>query len=307
MTKISVIGAGNVGAEVARRTAEKNLGDVVLVDIVEGVPQGKALDMLQSSPIEKFSSKIGGTNDYSLIKDSDVVVVTAGLARKPGMTREDLVTKNGQIITFVGEQIKKYAPNSIVIVVTNPLDVMAQLMWKVTKFPPKRVVGMAGILDTARFITFISMETNVPAAKIEAMVIGGHGDAMVPLTKYTTVDGKNIHEVLSKEKVDAIIQRTRDGGAEIVKLLKTGSAYYAPSSSAVQMVESIIKNKRQTLPCSVYLTGQYGLNDVYIGVPAVLGREGVEGIMDYSLTPEETHVLHTSANVIKDTLLLCEK
>lgn len=307
MNKISVIGAGNVGAEVARRIVEKNLGDVVLVDIVEGMAQGKALDILQSSPVEGFSSKIEGTNDYALIKDSDIIVMTAGLARKPGMTREDLVIKNGQIITFVGEQIKKYAPASIVIMVTNPLDVMTQLMWRVTQFSQKRVIGMAGILDTARFITFLSMETGVPADKIEAMVIGGHGDAMVPLTKYAMIDGKNIYEVLPKEKIDAIIQRTKDGGAEIVKLLKTGSAYYAPSSSAVLMVETIVKNKRQTLPCSVYLTGQYGLKDVFIGVPVVLGSEGVEGILDMSLTNEEAHVMQKSARIIIDTLLLCEK
>jgi len=307
MHKISVIGAGNVGAEVARRCAEKNLGDVILVDVVEGIPQGKALDMLQSSPVEGFTANITGTNDYSLIKDSDIVIVTAGLARKPGMTREDLVKKNALIITSVSEQIKKYAPKSIIIMVTNPLDVMAQLAWKVTGFDNKKVIGMAGILDTARFITFLSMETKVPASKIEAVVIGGHGDAMVPLTKYTKVDRKGVADVISKEKLDAIIQRTKDGGAEIVKLLKTGSAFYAPSASAVAMVDAIINDKKTVMPCAVYLNGQYGLKDVYIGVPVRLGKNGAEGIVEYDIAEEEKHVLHKSAMVVKDTLALCEQ
>ncbi len=307
MKKISVIGAGNVGAEVARRCAEKSLGDVILVDIVEGVPQGKALDILQSSPVEGFSSKIEGTNNFSKINNSDIVVVTAGLARKPGMTREDLVIKNAGIITSVSENIKKFAPSSIVIIVTNPLDVMTQLAWKVTGFDAKKVIGMAGILDTARFITFISMETGAAASEIEAMVIGGHGDAMVPMTLHTKVKGKSIRDVLSNEKLEALIQRTRDGGAEIVKLLKTGSAYYAPSSSAVQMVEAIIKDKKQLLPCATLLSGQYGLKEVFIGVPVVLGKDGAEKIVEMTLTDGETKVLLNSAAVIKDTLKLCEK
>lgn len=307
MTKISVIGAGNVGAEVARRCAEKNLGDVILVDVVEGIPQGKAIDMLQSAPVEGFTANITGTNDYSLIKDSNVVVVTAGLARKPGMTREDLVKKNAHIITAVTENIKKYAPKSIIIMVTNPLDVMTQLAWKVSGFDDKKVIGMAGILDTARFITFISMETKVPAGKIEAIVIGGHGDAMVPLTHSAKVNGKSVEQVISKERLDAIIQRTKDGGAEIVKLLKTGSAFYAPSASAVAMVDAIINDKKTVMPCAVYLSGQYGLKDVYIGVPVKLGKHGLEEIIELPLTDEETHVLHKSAMVVKDTLALCEK
>ncbi len=307
MKKISVIGAGNVGAETARRIAEKNLADVVLVDIVEGMPQGKALDILQSGPVEGFVAKITGTNDYADIADSDIVIVTAGLARKPGMTREDLVIKNGQIITAISQHIKKYAPKSIVIIVTNPLDVMTQLAWKITGFAHEKVVGMAGILDTARLVTFLSMETGVEPSKIEAMVLGGHGDAMVPLTQYTKIDGKAIEEVLSQERIKEIIQRTCDGGAEIVKLLKTGSAYYAPSSSAVQMAEAIIKDKKSVLPCSAYLSGQYGLLDVFIGVPVKLGANGVEEIIEVKLTDDEKHDLHKSARVIKDTLLLCEK
>ncbi len=307
MKKISVIGAGNVGAETARRIVEKNLADVVLVDILDGMPQGKALDILQSGPVEGFSSKITGTNDYADIAGSDIVIVTAGLARKPGMTREDLVIKNGQIITAVSQHIKRYAPKSIVIIVTNPLDVMTQLAWKVTGFAHEKVIGMAGILDTARIITFLSMETGVEASKIEAIVLGGHGDAMVPLTQYIKIDGKPIEEVLSKEQIEAIIQRTCDGGAEIVKLLKSGSAYYAPSSSAVQMAEAIIKDKKSVLPCAVYLTGQYDLIDVFIGVPAKLGSSGVLEILELKLTEDEKHKLHKSARVIKDTLILCEK
>ena len=307
MPKVSVIGAGNVGAEVARRIAEKNLADVVLVDVVEGVPQGKALDMLQSAPVEGFSKKIEGTNDYSLIQDSDIVVVTAGLARKPGMTREDLVIKNGQIISEVSKNIKKYAPRAFVVMVTNPLDVMTQLCWKTTGFENSRVIGMAGILDTARFTCFLSEETKVPAKKIEAVVLGGHGDAMVPLVDYTFIDGKPVKEVISADRLASIVQRTRDGGAEIVKLLKTGSAYYAPSASAVEMVDCILNDRKKVLPCSVYLKGQYGLLDVYIGVPAKIGAGGAEEIIELKLTEEEKHELHRSARVVKDTLLLCEK
>lgn len=305
--KIAVIGAGNVGAEVARRCVEKDLGDVVLVDIVEGVPQGKALDMLQSAPVEGFLHKVTGTNDYAQIKDSDIVVVTAGLARKPGMTREDLVIKNGQIISAVAAHVKKYAPKSILIIVTNPLDVMTQHAWKLTGFDSSRVIGMAGILDTSRMITFISEATGVLPNKIEATVFGGHGDAMVPLSEYTYVDGKPIAEVLPKDKVDEIVQRTRDGGAEIVQLLKTGSAYYAPSASAVAMVEAIIKDQKKVYPCSVYLKGQYGLIDVFVGVTAKIGASGVEEIIELKLTEDEKHQLHKSARIIKDTLALCEK
>jgi len=307
MPKVSVIGAGNVGAEVARRIAEKDLADVVLVDIVEGVPQGKALDILQSAPVEGFNKTIEGSNDYAMIQDSDIVVVTAGLARKPGMTREDLVMKNGQIIKEVSRNIKKYAPKSIVVMVTNPLDVMAQLCWKTTGFENNRVIGMAGILDTSRFVCFLSAETKTPADKIEAVVLGGHGDAMVPLIDYTFIDGRPVKEVIAEDVLAAIVQRTRDGGAEIVKLLKTGSAYYAPSSSAVEMVDCILNDKKKVLPCSAYLKGQYGLLDVFIGVPVKIGASGAEEIIELKLSDEEKHELHRSARVIKDTILLCEK
>ncbi|MFA5103896.1 MAG: malate dehydrogenase [Candidatus Margulisiibacteriota bacterium] len=307
MPKVSVIGAGNVGAEVARRIVEKNLADVVLVDIVDGVPQGKALDILQSAPVECFTKKIEGTNDYAQILDSDIVVVTAGLARKPGMTREDLVMKNGQIIKEVSRNIKKYAPKSIVVMVTNPLDVMTQLCWKTTGFDNNKVVGMAGILDTSRFVCFLSAETKTAADKIEAVVLGGHGDAMVPLIDYTFIDGRPVKEVVAAETLAGIVQRTRDGGAEIVKLLKTGSAYYAPSSSAVEMVDCILNDKKKVLPCSTYLKGQYGLLDVFIGVPVKIGASGAEEIIELKLTDEEKHELHRSARVIKDTILLCEK
>jgi malate dehydrogenase len=307
MTKISVIGAGNVGAETARRCVEKDLGDVVLVDIVEGIPQGKALDILESAPIEGFTSNITGTNDYSQIKDSDIVVVTAGLARKPGMTREDLVIKNATITRSIAANIKKHAPKSIVIVVTNPLDVMTQLMWKETGFDSKKVIGMAGILDSARFAAFIWIETGISPDKIEAMVLGGHGDAMVPLPKYTKINGKPNNEVLPKQKVEALIQRTRDGGAEIVSLLKTGSAYYAPSSSAVSMVEAIVKDSKKIFPCSAYLDGQYFLSGVYIGVPVRLGKNGIEEIVELELSDIESEALNKSAQVVKDTLKLCGK
>ena len=307
MTKISVIGAGNVGSETARRCAEKNLGEVVLVDIIDGIPQGKALDILESAPVEGFTCKITGTNDYSQIKDSDIVVVTAGLARKPGMTREDLVIKNAQIIRSIASNIKKHAPSSIVLVVTNPLDVMTQLMQKETGFDSKKVIGMAGILDSARFSSFIWLETGVSPDKIAAMVLGGHGDAMVPLPKYTKINGKPISEVLPKEKVEALIQRTRDGGAEIVSLLKTGSAYYAPSASVVSMVEAIIKDSKKILPCSAYLDGQYCLAGVYIGVPVKLGKTGVEEIIELELSDLEGDALNKSAQVVKDTLKLCGK
>lgn len=307
MPKVSVIGAGNVGSEVARRIVEKDLADAVLIDIVEGVPQGKALDILQSAPVEGFNKKIEGSNDYAMIRDSDIVVVTAGLARKPGMTREDLVIRNGQIIKEVSRNIKKYAPKSVVVMVTNPLDVMTQLCWQTTGFDNSKIVGMAGILDTARFICFLSTETKIPAEKIEAIVLGGHGDAMVPLIDYTFIDGKPVKEVIETEILTSIVQRTRDGGAEIVKLLKTGSAYYAPSSSAVEMVDCILKDKKKVLPCSAYLKGQYGLLDVFIGVPVKIGAGGAEEIIELKLTDEEKHELHRSAMVIKDTILLCEK
>ncbi len=298
MTKLSVIGAGHVGATCARRLVEKDLGNVVLVDIVEGIPQGKALDIYQSAPVEGFNSKIVGTNDFSEIKDSDIVVVTAGLARKPGMTREDLLKKNAAIITSVCENIKKYAPNSIVILVTNPLDIMTQLALKVTGFDSKRVIGMAGMLDSARLSTFIMMETGCKPSEVKTMILGGHGDSMVAIVSQTTVKGKPITEVLPKDRIDAIVERAQKGGAEIVKHLKTGSAFYAPSAGAAYMVEQILNDKKETIPCSCYLTGQFGLNDVYVGVPCKLGKNGVEEVVEIKLTDDEKAALHVSAAVV---------
>jgi len=300
--KVSVFGAGNVGAEVARRLVEKKLADVVLVDIVEGIPQGKALDILQSGPIEGFDNKIIGTNDPSLIKDSNIIVVTAGLARKPGMSRDDLQAANATIIRGITENIRKFAPGAIIIMVTNPLDIMTYLAWKVSGFDKRRVFGMAGELDTARMIAFISMETGVEASRITAMVLGGHGDLMVPLASQTKVNGKPLSSVLPKEKIDALIARTANGGAEIVNLLKTGSAYYAPSSSAVMMVESVIKNRGCVIPSAVILNGEYGLKDVCIGVPAKIGKNGIEKVVELKLTHEEHAMLMKSADSVKENI-----
>lgn len=300
--KVSVFGAGNVGAEVARRIVEKKLADVVLVDIVEGIPQGKALDILQSGPIEGFDSKIIGTNDPSIIKGSDIVVVTAGLARKPGMSRDDLQAANANIVKGIVENIKKYAPDSIIIMVTNPLDVMTYLAYKVSGFDKKRVFGMAGELDTARMITFISEATDVPPSKIEAVVLGGHGDLMVSVVSKTKVNGKPISQVLSKDKIESIVKRTANGGAEIVNLLKTGSAYYAPSASAVKMVESVIKDQGKVIPSAVILDGEYGLKDVVIGVPAKIGKNGIEKVIDIKLTDEERSMLFKSAQSVKESI-----
>lgn len=298
--KVSVFGAGNVGAEVARRIVEKKLADVVLVDIVEGIPQGKALDILQSGPVEGFDCGIFGTNDPSMIIGSEIVVVTAGLARKPGMSRDDLQAANASIVKGISENIKKFAPDSIIIMVTNPLDVMTYLAWKVSGFDKRRVFGMAGELDTARMIAFISMELNIPPSKIEAIVLGGHGDLMVPLISQTKVKGKPLTSVMAKEKIDAIIKRTANGGAEIVNLLKTGSAYYAPSASAVKMVESVLKNSGKVIPSAVILDGQYGLTDVCIGVPAKIGKNGIEKVLELKLTDDEKAMLVRSANSVKE-------
>jgi malate dehydrogenase len=300
--KVAVFGAGNVGAEVARRILEKKLADVVLVDIVEGIPQGKALDMFQSGPVEGFDNKITGTNDASLIKDSDVVIVTAGLARKPGMSRDDLQNLNANIIKGITQNIKNFAPESIIIMVTNPLDVMTYLAWKVSGFDKRRVIGMAGELDTARMIAFISMETGVPSSKIKAMVLGGHGDLMVPCASQTKVNGKPLEAYLSKEKIEAIIKRTANGGAEIVNLLKTGSAYYAPSASAVKMAEAVLKNKGTVIPSAVMLDGEYGLRQVCLGVPVKIGARGVEKIIDVQLSQEEKVLLNNSAASVKENL-----
>jgi malate dehydrogenase len=302
--KISIIGAGNVGATTALMAAQKELGDIVMVDIIEGMPQGKGLDMVEASPVEGYDSKIYGSNNYADIADSDVVVVTSGLPRKPGMTREDLLKANADIITVVAENIAKHAPNSIVVMVSNPLDLMTYHCWKITRFPTNRVLGQAGILDSARFRYFVAEELGVSVEDISAMVLGGHGDTMVPLPRYTTVSGIPITDLISKGRIDAIAQRTRDGGAEIVNLLKTGSAFYAPGAAIAQMVEAIIKDKKRLLPCSACLTGEYGIKDVYIGVPVLLGRNGVEKIIELKLNKDEIEALQKSSNFYKEQLAI---
>ncbi len=301
--KVSVIGAGHVGATVAQRIAEKKLAqEVVLVDIIEGIPQGKALDMWESAPIEGFDGKVIGTNGYEETAGSDVVVVTAGLARKPGMSRDDLRDKNAEIIKSVTEQVVRYSPQTMIIMVTNPLDVMTYVAYKVSGFEPNRVFGQAGILDTARYRTFLSMELGISVRDIQAMVLGGHGDDMVPLPRYTTVSGIPITQMIAKDRLDAIIERTRKGGGEIVQYLKTGSAYYAPSAAAVEMVEAVIHDAKRLLPCSAWLTGQFGIRDTYAGVPVILGKNGVENIVEIELTDEEKAMLQASANHVKQNI-----
>ncbi len=299
MKKVSVIGAGNVGATTAHLIAQKELADVVLVDIIKGVPQGKALDMAEAAPIDRFDAKISGTNDYAEISDSDIVVVTAGLPRKKGMDRLDLLHKNAKIIKGVSENIAKYSPATVVIMVTNPVDVMAYHAWKITGFPKNRVIGQAGVLDSARFAAFIAMELDVSVEDISAMVLGGHGDEMVPLPRFTTVSGIPVTELLPAETIDRLIQRTRKGGSEIVCLLKTGSAFYAPATAVTRMVEAILKDKKRILPCSAHLKGEYGIEDVYIGVPVKLGADGIEEIIELKLTPSELTALQESARVYK--------
>jgi malate dehydrogenase len=301
--KITVIGAGNVGATTAQRIVDKALAqEVVLVDVIEGIPQGKALDMYQSTPVEGVDVKVIGTNGYEETKDSDIIVHTAGLARKPGMSRDDLLMANTEIVKGCMEQAAKYSPNAIIVNVANPLDVMTYVAKKVTGFPAHRVFGMAGILDTARYRTFLAMELNVSVRDIFAMVLGGHGDSMVPLSSSTTVSGVPVTELIPKERLDAIIKRTRDGGAEIVSYLKTGSAYYAPSAGAVEMVDAIVNNKNRILPCAAWLTGQYGLNDVYVGVPVKIGRNGIVDIVEMKLTGEESAALKKSADDVKGNI-----
>jgi malate dehydrogenase len=298
--KITVVGAGNVGASVAQYAVEKELGDVVLVDVIEGVPQGKALDLLQAGPIHRYDSTLVGSNGYDETANSDIVVITAGLARKPGMTRDDLLFKNAEIVGAVVEQIVARSRNAILVLVTNPLDAMVQLAWKKSGFPTKRVVGMAGVLDSARFRTFIARELNVSVENVTAFVLGGHGDTMVPLPRYSTVAGIPITELLPKAKIDELVQRTANGGAEIVALLKTGSAYYAPAASAVEMVEAILKDKKKILPCAAYLDGQYGVRGLYVGVPVKLGREGVEQVIEIKLTPDEQAAFDKSAGAVRE-------
>ncbi len=298
--KVSVIGSGNVGATTARSIADKELADVVLLDILEGVPQGKGLDMLQACPVEGSDARVLGTNDYADTADSQVVVITAGLARKPGMSRDDLLTKNYQIIKSVTEQVAKHSPNCIIIPVTNPLDTMCQVVYRVSGFPRERVIGMAGVLDSARMRTFIAQELNVSVENTHAFVLGGHGDTMVPLPRYSTVAGVPITELMSPETIDAIVKRTAGGGAEIVKLLGTGSAFYAPASAIVEMVEAILKDKKKILPCAVFLQGEYGIQDLFVGVPVKLGARGLEDIISITLTDDERAALMRSANAVRE-------
>ncbi|UCE24625.1 MAG: malate dehydrogenase [Candidatus Zixiibacteriota bacterium] len=300
--KIAVIGAGNVGASTAMYLAEANLADVVMVDIIEGVPQGKGLDLSQAGPVRGYNAMVKGTNKFSDIKGSDIVIMTAGLPRKPGMSREDLLNMNADIVGSVAREIKKYAPNSYVIVVSNPLDLMTFHMQKVTGFPKNRVCGQAGVLDSTRFRCFVAMELNVSMTEVQAMVLGGHGDTMVPLPRYTTVAGIPIGELIPKDRIKAISERTRVGGGEIVKLLKTGSAYYAPAAASVQMCRSILNDEKRVLPSSAYLTGQYGIKDIYIGVPVVLGAKGVERIIELKLSKSELTALQGSAKTYKEHL-----
>ncbi len=298
--KIACIGAGHVGASVAQYCAEMELGDIVLTDIVEGLPQGKALDLTEAGPIRGYGTIVTGTNDYADIEGADVCIVPAGLARKPGMSRLDLLEKNARIMTEICENIAKHAPNAVVIIVTNPLDVMAYVAYKKLGFPSERVVGMAGCLDSARLRAFVAMELNVNMKNVDTMVLGSHGDDMVPLPEYTTVSGIPITKLMSADRVEALVERTRKGGGEIVALLKTGSAYYAPGASAARMAQSIIRDEKQLLPCSTLLTGQYGLDDVYIGAPVVLGKGGVEQVLELELTGDQREALHKSAGEVRE-------
>ena len=300
--KIAVIGAGHVGASCAMYLAEANFADIVLVDIVEGVPQGKGLDLSQAGPVRGYNSMVRGTNKFKDIKGADIVIMTAGLPRKPGMSREDLIKTNANIVGSVGKEIKKHAPKAFVIVVSNPLDLMTYHMQKSTGFPKNRVLGQAGVLDSTRMRTFIAMELGVAQTDVQAMVLGGHGDTMVPLPRYTTVSGVPIAELMTKAQIKAISQRTAVGGGEIVKLLKTGSAYYAPAASAVSMCKAIFNDEKRVLPASAYLNGQYGIKDIYIGVPIVLGAKGVEKILELKLTKSELAALQKSAKTYKALL-----
>ena len=298
--KITVIGAGNVGATAAQRLAEKELCDVVLIDIIEGVPQGKALDLTEAAPVEKHDANLIGANDYDASAGSDIVIITAGIPRKPGMSRDDLISTNAGIVKNVTQQVAALSPDAILIIVSNPLDAMCHVAYAVSGFPKERVIGMAGVLDSARLRAFISMELNVSVENTHAFVLGGHGDTMVPLPRYSTVAGIPITELMPQERIEALVDRTRNGGAEIVSLLKTGSAYYAPASAAVEMAESIIKDKKKILPCAVYLQGEYGLNDLFIGVPVKLGAGGVEEIIEINLTAEEKSALQNSAAAVQE-------
>jgi malate dehydrogenase len=303
VNKITVVGAGNVGATTAQRVAERELArTVVMVDVVEGIPQGKGLDQWQSAPIESFDSRIIGTNGYDETANSDLVIITAGIARKPGMSRDDLLNTNAGIVKQVAEQIKATSPNAIVIVVSNPLDVMCYVAKEVTGFPRERVIGMAGVLDTARYRGFLAEALDVSVRDIQAMVLGGHGDTMVPLISYTSVSGIPITQLIDKAKLDAIVDRTRNGGAEIVKHLKTGSAYYAPSAGAVQMAEAIVNDQRRILPCAAWLDGEYGMKGIFLGVPCKLGRGGLQKVIEVELTTDERAALAKSAEAVREPM-----
>ena len=301
--KISVVGAGNVGATAAQYIAERELArELILLDVAEGIPEGKALDLAQASPVDRFDTRVTGTSDSGSLSGSDIVVITAGLARKPGMTRDDLLTTNADIVGSVCERLKEKAPDAIVIVVTNPLDAMAYVALKVTEFTPARVVGMAGILDSARFRYFIADELNVSVEDVTAFVLGGHGDSMVPLPRYSSVAGIPLSELLDEAVIERLVERTRNGGAEIVGHLKTGSAFYAPASAIAEMVAAIVRDKKRILPCAAWLTGQYGVHDLYMGVPVKLGASGVEEIIEIGLTPDEQNAFHSSAEAVRSSV-----
>lgn len=302
--KVSIIGAGNVGRTVAQRVIERNLADACLLDIVEGLPQGIALDLMSARGLESHNRKIIGTNNYIDTAGSDIILITAGLPRKPGMSRDDLLKINSKIVTEVAQKCSEYSPDAIYVVITNPLDVMTYLVWKTTNLPPQKVIGMAGVLDSARLQTFIAMELGVSITDVQGMVLGGHGDLMLPLPRYCTVSGIPITQLMAEDTIDKLVQRTRDGGAEIVQLLKTGSAYYAPASSACYMIEAMLLNQSRLLPAAVYLQGEYGLNDIYLGVPCRLGCGGVEEILEINLTDEEKEALHRSARSVRDNINL---
>jgi malate dehydrogenase len=305
--KVTVIGAGNVGANTAQKIAAKELADVVLVDVVDGVPQGKGLDMLESAPVEGYDVKITGTNGYEATADSDIVVITAGFPRKPGMSRDDLLLANYEVVKTATDQAAKLSPNAILVLVTNPLDAMCWTAKKISGFPRERVIGMAGVLDTARFRTFIAEELNVSFENVTAMVMGGHGDTMVPLVRFTNVSGIPLSELTDQATIDRLVQRTRDGGAEIVKYLKTGSAYYAPAASTVEMVESILKDKKKVLPCAVHLEGEYGIHGLFVGVPVKLGKQGVEKIYEIKLDDSEKAALQKSADAVQELVTVLQE
>jgi len=300
--KITIVGSGNVGATCAHWAAAKELGDIVLIDVVEGVPQGKALDLMEAAPIEGYDCSVLGTNNYEDTKGSDLVVITAGIARKPGMSRDDLLSTNARIVATCAEQAAKYSPDAYIIVVTNPLDVMAQVALKASGFPPNRVLGMAGVLDSARFRTFIALELGVSFEDVSAFVLGGHGDDMVPLVRYSYAGGIPIEKLIPADRIAAIVERTRKGGAEIVNYLKTGSAYYAPGASVVQMAEAILKDKKRILPVAAYLQGEYGQREMYFGVPAIIGGGGVEKILEVDLTGDEKEQIAKSADSVKNVM-----